>query len=103
MKRKIIAIAKASLLVLGLAAFSGCYEGGYGGYYDPPAYGYSSGYGYGPYAYSTIPRVYTYEPRVYRYEYAEHPSWHHEGEWAHHEVGSVHHERSEHHDLDDRR
>jgi hypothetical protein len=65
MKRKLIAVTQALLLVLGLAAISGC--GGDPYAYDPPGYGYAGN----PYAYSTVPPV--YEPRAYHYHYDEHP------------------------------
>jgi hypothetical protein len=58
MRKKIIAIARTSLLVLGVAALSGCYSDHYRyGYADP---------GYGPYAYSTLPPAYAYAPPALR-------------------------------------
>jgi hypothetical protein len=103
MKRKLIAIAQASLVVLGLAAVSGC-----GG--DPYAYD-RTGYGYAgsPYAYSTVPPVYSYEPRVYRYHYDERAyrqpetyQWR-EREAEAHRAKPVDHDRAVNHDRDDRR
>jgi hypothetical protein len=90
MKQKIIAIARTSLLVLGLAAFSGCYA-------DHYRYGYSDpGYGYSPYSYSTLPPAYAYAPPAYRYDEEHHPIWHHEDREEHHARPWVHH-----HDDDD--
>ena len=98
MRKKIIAIARTSLLVLGVAAaLSGCYSDHYRyGYADP---------GYGPYTYSTLPPAYAYAPPTYayrapayRYRYDEehHPVWHHEDREEHHARVWGHH-----HDDDD--
>jgi hypothetical protein len=93
MRQKIIAIARTSLLVLGLAALSGCYT-------DRYRYGYSEpGYGYSPYAYSTLPPAYAYSAPAYRYRYDDeehHPFWHREDREEHHPRAWVHH-----HDDDD--
>jgi hypothetical protein len=79
MRQKIVAFARTSLLVLGLAALSGCYADHYRYGYSDPAYGYS------PYSYSTLPPAYTYAPPAYayrapaysyRYDDEHHPVWH---------------------------
>jgi hypothetical protein len=87
MKQKLIAMAEASLLVLGIVTFSGCFEDRYG--YGSPRYGY------GPYAYSTVPPEYTYEPRGYSYDYDQRPYWHRGNWWT------THHHDWKHRDRDD--
>jgi hypothetical protein len=108
MKQRIIAMAQASLLVLGMVAFSGCVEDHYG--YGDPGYGYgASGYGYGPYAYSGIPPINTYEPGNYGSRYEERPDRHEEQReehpsYSHHEEArTAHHDNAVHQDRDDHR
>lgn len=98
MRKKIFTIARTSLLVLGLAALSGCYA-------DRYRYGYSEPGYYSPYSYSTLPPAYAYAPPAYaygapayryRYDDEHHPIWHHEDREEHHTRAWVRH-----HDDDD--
>jgi hypothetical protein len=101
MRQKIVAIARRSLLVLGLASLSGCYADHYRYGYSDPAYGYS------PYSYSTLPPAYAYGAPAYRYRYDDehHPVWHRDDDEHHlssHREARVTHARTwVHHDDDD--
>ena len=105
MKQKIIAMARASLLVLGIVAFSGCVADRYG--YGNPGYGYgASSYGYGPSNYGYQPYAYSGSAPVYTpgyYSHEERPDWHAEHAYSHHEAESTaHHDHAvQHHDRDD--